>query len=65
MVFKKVPYYMYDVRILIRCEHVPLRICLITLNLKVNNWKKEEAGMLYVSFKHVKGIAQTLADRIS
>ena len=62
MTFKTLSYYLYDAKATIKCPHAPF--CKHTLNSKVNNWGTEIMSMSHVTFIHITGIKNILADRI-
>ena len=63
---KKLSYYLEDVDIVLRSDHLPLKKFLHknTLNTKVNNWAVE-ISPYRIHFEYVKGIKNTLADTMS
>ena len=63
---KKLAYYLEDADITLRSDHLPLRKFLAknTLNSKVNNWAME-ISPFRITFKHIKGIKNTLANTMS
>ena len=66
MSIKKLTYYLEDVDITLRSDHLPLRKFLAknTLNYKVNNWAIEISSFC-ITFEYIKGIKNTLADTMS
>ena len=66
MSIKKLTYYLEDVNITLRSDHLPLRKFLAknTLNSKVNNWAIEILPF-HITFNYIKGIKNTLADTLS
>ena len=66
MSIKKLAYYLEDVDITLRSDHLPLRKFLAknTLNSKVNNWAIE-ISPFHITFKYIKGIKNTLANTMS
>ena len=66
MAFKKLSYHLYNVQVIVKCNHAPVREVLTvhTLNIKVNSWGTEMARMSHVKLKHIKGTATSLADHI-
>ena len=66
MSIKKLTYYLEDVEITLRSDHLPLRRFLQrnTLNTKVNNWAAE-ISPFKITFEYIKGIKNTLADTMS
>ena len=66
MSIKKLAYYLEDVDITLRSDHLPLKKFLVknTLNSKVNNWAIE-ISPFHITFKYIKGIKNTLADTMS
>ena len=67
MSFKKLEYYLEDVDITLRSDHLPLKKFLAknTLNSKVNNWAIEILPLSSFTFEYIKGIKNTLADTMS
>ena len=63
---KKLDYYLVDVDIILRSDHLPLKKFLNknTLNSKVNNWLVE-ISPFHITFEYIKGIKNTLADTMS
>ena len=63
---KKLTYYLEDVDITLRSDHLPLKKFLAknTLNSKVNKWAIE-ISPFQITFKYIKGIKNTLADTVS
>ena len=63
---KKLAYYLEDADITLRSDHLPLKKFLVknTLNSKVNNWALE-ISPFHITFEHIKGIKNTLADTMS
>ena len=66
MSIKKLAYYLEDVDITLRSDHLPLKKFLAknTLNSKVNNWAIE-ISPFHITFEYIKGIKNTLADTMS
>ena len=66
MSIKKLCFYLTDVEITLRSDHLPLKIFLLnnTLNSKVNNWAVE-LETFNITFEHISGIKNTLADMLS
>ena len=66
MSIKKLDYYLVDVDIILRSDHLPLKKFLNknTLNSKVNNWAVE-ISPFHITFEYIKGIKNTLADTMS
>ena len=66
MSVKKLSYYLQDVDITLRSDHLPLKKFLSknTLNTKVNNWAIE-ISPYRIQFEYIKGIKNTLADTMS
>ena len=66
MSIKKLAYYLEDVDITLRSDHLPLKRFLAknTLNSKVNNWAIEISPFC-ITFEYIKGIKNTLADTMS
>ena len=66
MSIKKLAYYLEDVDITLRSDHLPLKKFLAknTLNSKVNNWTIE-ISPFRITFEYIKGIKNTLADTMS
>ena len=66
MSIKKLAYYLDDADITLRSDHLPLKKFLAknTLNSKVNNWAIE-ISPFRITFKHINGIKNTLADTMS
>ena len=65
MSIKKLTYYLEDVEITLRSDHLPLKRFLQrnTLNTKVNNWAVE-ISPFKITFEYIKGI-NTLVDTMS
>ena len=63
---KKLAYYLEDVDITLRSDHLPLRKFLAknTLNSKVNNWASKISPFC-ITFKYIKGIKNTLVNTLS
>ena len=63
---KKLSYYLEDADIILRSDHLPLKMFLQknTLNSKVNNWTVE-ISPYRIQFEYIKGIKNTLADTMS
>ena len=59
-------FYLTDVEITLRSDHLPLKHFLFknTLNSKVNNWAVE-LETLNITFEHISGVKNTLADTLS
>ena len=66
MSIKKLVYYLEDTDVTLRSDHLPLKRFLAknTLNSKVNNWAIE-ISPFRITFEHIKGIKNTLADIMS
>ena len=66
MSIKKLDYYLVDMDIILRSDHIPLKKFLNknTLNSKVNNWAVEISPFC-ITFEYIKGITNTLADTVS
>ena len=66
MSIKKLDYYLVDVDITLRSDHLPLKKYLAknTLNSKVNNWVVE-ISPFKITFEYIKGMINTLADTMS
>ena len=66
MSIKKLAYYLEDVDITLRSDHLPLKKFLAknTLNSKVNNWAIEISPFC-ITFEYIKGIKNTLAGTMS
>ena len=66
MSVKKLSFYLTDVTVLLKSDHLPLRKFLQknTLNNKVNNWAME-LEVFNIKFQHVSGKANILADNLS
>ena len=66
MSVKKFSFYLTDVEITLRSDHLPLKKFLLrnTLNSKVNNWAVE-LETFNIHFEHISGIQNTLADTLS
>ena len=66
MSIKKLTYYLEDVDIILRSDHVPLNKSLAknTFNSKFNNWAVENSPFR-ITFEYIKGIKNTLADSMS
>ena len=62
--FKTLSYYLFNAKVIIKCDYALLHIFLIdhTLNLKVNNWETEIASMSNVTFQHFKGTTNILSN---
>ena len=62
---KKLSFYLTDVEITLRSDHLPLKKFLLknTLNSKVNNWAVE-LETFNIHFEHISGIWNTLADTL-
>ena len=66
MSIKKLDYYLQDADIILRSDHLPLKMFLEkkTLNSKVNNWAVE-ISQYKIKFVNIKGIKNTLANTMS
>ena len=66
MAFWKFSYYLEGAKIILRCDHAPLKKFLQgkTLNNKVNNWGIELSNF-NIEFQHIKGKRNILADALS
>ena len=66
MAFGKLSYYLYNAKVVIKCDHVPLQIFLTAdiFNSKVNNWGTEIANISHLTCEHTKGTANIVADHI-
>ena len=66
MSIKKLTYYLEDVEITLRSDHLPLKRFLQrnTMNTKVNNWAVE-ISPFKITFEYIKGIKNTLVDTMS
>ena len=66
MSIKKLTYYLEDVDVTLRSDHLPLKKFLAknTLNSKVNNWAIE-ISHFRITFEYIKGIKNTLVDTMS
>ena len=66
MSVKKLSFYLTDVTVLLKSDHLPLKKFLQknTLNNKVNNWAMELEAFNF-KFQHVSGKANILADTLS
>ena len=66
MSVKKLSFYLTDADILLKSDHLPLKMFLQknTLNNKVNNWVMELEAF-NIRFKHVSSKANILADTLS
>ena len=66
MSVKKLSFYLTDVEITLRSDHLPLKKFLLknTLNSKVNNWAVE-LETFNIHFEYISGIWNTLADTLS
>ena len=66
MSIKKLSFYITDVEITLRSNHLPLKKFLLknTLNSKVNNWAVK-LETFNIHFEHISGIQNTLADALS
>ena len=66
MSIKKLSFYLTDVEITLRSDHLPLKKFLLknTLNSKVDNWAVE-LETFNIKFEHISGIKNTLADMLS
>ena len=66
MSIKKLSFYLTDVEITLRSDHLPLKKFLLksTLNSKVNNWAVEFETS-NIKLEHILGIKNTLADTLS
>ena len=67
MVARKLDYYLREAETTIRSDHLLLKSFLLknTKNDKVNNWGVERASKYTLNFEYVKGIKNTLADKMS
>ena len=67
MTFKKVSYFLYDAKVIIKFHHAPLWRFLTAhiFNVKVKYCGTENASMGHIPFAHIKGRANILADYIS
>ena len=65
MSVKNLNFYLTDVEITLRSDHLPLKKFLLknTLNSKVNNWAVE-LETFNIHFEHISGIWNTLADTV-
>ena len=63
---KKLAFYITDVDITLRSNHLPLKQFLLknTLNDKVNNWAVK-LEMYRIKFEHINGKSNVLADTLS
>ena len=66
MSIKKLSFYLTDVEITLRSDHLPLKKLLLknTLNSKVNNWAVE-LETFNIKFEHISGIKNMLAATLS
>ena len=66
MFIKKLAYYLEDVDVTLRSDHLPLKKFLAkkTLNSKVNKWAIERSPF-QITFEYIKGIKNTQADTMS
>ena len=66
MSIRKLSFYVTDARVIIKCDHLPLRKCLQkqTLNAKVNNWVVE-LEQFDLQIEWIQGAKNTLADSLS
>ena len=66
MSIKKLTYYLEDVDVTLRSDHLQLKKFLAkkTLNSKINNWAIE-ISPFRITFEYIKGIKNTLADTMS
>ena len=66
MSVKKLSFYLTDAEITLRSDHLPLKYFLLknTLNSKVNNWAIE-LETFNITFEHISGVKNTLADTLS
>ena len=66
MSIKKLSFYLTDVEITLRSDHLPLKKFLLKniLNSKVNNWAVE-LETFNIKFEHISGIKNMLADTLS
>ena len=66
MSIKKLSFYITDIEITLRSDHLPLKKFLLknTLNTKVNHWAVE-LETFNIHFEHISGIQNTLADTLS
>ena len=63
---KKLSFYLTDVEIMLRSDHLPLKKFLLknTLNSKINNWAVK-LETFNIHFEHISGTQNTLADTLS
>ena len=66
MLVKKLSFYIDTAKITVKSDHLPLKKFLEknTMNSKVNNWAVELEAQ-HITFKHILGIQNTLADTLS
>ena len=66
MSVKKLSFYLIQADVLLKSDHLPLKIFLHknTLNSKVNNWVMELESF-NIQFKHIKGQNNVLVDTLS
>ena len=66
MSVKKLSFYLTDAEITLRSDHLPLKHFLLKymLNSKVNYWAIE-LETFYITFEHISGVKNTLADTLS
>ena len=66
MAIRKLSFYITDVEVTIKCDHLPLKKFLQkqTLNAKVNNWAVE-LEQFNLKLEWIQGIKNTLADSLS
>ena len=66
MAFKKLLYYLYNAKVMNKCDHAPLCKFLTadTPNSKVNNWGMETVNIGHVIFEYLKGTENILVDCI-
>ena len=66
MSIKKLDYYLQDVDIILRSDHLPLKRFLEkkALKSKVNNWAVE-ISQYKIKFEYIEGIKNTIADTMS
>ena len=66
MAVRKLSFYITDVEVTIKCDHLPLKKFLQkqTLNAKVNNWAVE-LEQFNLKLEWIQGIKNTLADSLS
>ena len=66
MAVGKLSFYITDVEVTIKCDHLPLKKFLQkqTLNAKVNNWAVE-LEQFNLKLEWIQGVKNTLADSLS